>query len=1047
MAVKYYWSACLGLIAFVFFATAGAAQTLLSSNILSLNEMQSAVMEHGSAVRSFQLEAVVCAVVRERRVLVLQDQTATLLVKLSVVVDSINAGDRVSLRGTNCLIARDRYGIQISNVVVDNDWRHPSERKAGSVYLEGGLQPICVEWFNGLADSVLRLEYDGPGFARQKVPATALWRKAGTAGLALEPGLDFAAYNGDWDVLPDFASLKPVTNGVAKNFSLAYTAQREHTGLVFNGFIQITNPGIYTFYLTSDDGARLEVGQPAFSCSVEAGAGGVVPGPKTFDQALAESTRFSWVELEGEVAFAGEEQGNLQMHIIEQGNHLPVTVIEGAPLLVTNLLHLRVRVTGIGEFSQFAGARKFAGLVVPSRAQMQFYAAAGESDRGISTNDLLTTTAQVRRLKPEQARLGIHVEVTGVVIAASAISVVLQDASGGVFVAYSAPDSFGQPVVGQAWKIKGRTGSGDFAPIINADHCEFLGNAAMPEPFRPTRDQLMNGSLDAEFVELHGVVTAISDTEMTLLTPEGKVTVEGDDERPLPQVSPAALAGGSLVGSVVRVRGCFTANYNRQTGQELGGTFNLYPAVVEVEEPIPQDPFSLVTGKASDLLRFDAGASSLQRVKLTGQVIHASAGECFLLDGQTGVRVLMAEAEPLRVGDLIEAVGFPQLEGSGLVLQVARVRPAGKAPLPKAVKVSPDDLINEKHNATLVEIQALMISDVRQLDRRVLELQAGPHHFLATLQETGEIAAPVSPGSRVQLTGVYSSAREDLAGDSLDTFELLLNSDADILVLQQPPWWTVRRAITVAVLLAGGLGATMIWILQLRRKVEERTAQLQMEIEERQRVEQHRVMEQERTRVAQDLHDELGVGLTQVGLLGSLAKNPALSPERKNLYLDQLSDSARTLVTGLDEIVWAINPKYDSVASLASYFALFAQRLLNLAGIACRFDTAESTADHPLDSRLRHGIFLAFKEALNNVVRHSGATEVLLTITIARDQLMIIITDNGRGFAGSPGLPGSDGLAGMRQRMEKLGGQCVINSQLGQGTMVELNLPLGKNGA
>jgi signal transduction histidine kinase len=284
---------------------------------------------------------------------------------------------------------------------------------------------------------------------------------------------------------------------------------------------------------------------------------------------------------------------------------------------------------------------------------------------------------------------------------------------------------------------------------------------------------------------------------------------------------------------------------------------------------------------------------------------------------------------------------------------------------------------------------------------------------------------------------------------NLDPFELLLNSDAAILVLRQPAWWTVRRAITAAALLAGGLGATLIWMARLRRKVEERAAQWRMEIEERLRVEQHRVMEQERARIAQDLHDELGVGLTQVGLLGSLAKNPALSTQRKNQYLDQLSDSARTLVTGLDEIVWAINPKYDSVSSLAGYFALFAQRLLNLAGIACRFDGAEkeNTPDHPLDSRLRHGIFLAFKEALNNVVRHSGATEVRLAITVARDQLVITITDNGCGFAGGAGVPGSDGLTGMRQRMEKLGGRCVINSQLGQGATVELSLPLEKNEA
>jgi signal transduction histidine kinase len=340
----------------------------------------------------------------------------------------------------------------------------------------------------------------------------------------------------------------------------------------------------------------------------------------------------------------------------------------------------------------------------------------------------------------------------------------------------------------------------------------------------------------------------------------------------------------------------------------------------------------------------------------------------------------------------------------------------------------------------------MVVSDALQMDRRVLELQAGPLHFLAALRIEGENKKLLSPGSLIQLIGVYSSATEDLAQNNLGAFELLVNKPTDISVLQQPPWWTVRRAITVAATLAGGLGITLIWIILLRHRVAERTAQLRKEIEERHRVEKHRILEQERTRVAQDLHDELGQGLTQVGILGSLAKNPSLTTELKNVYLDQLSEAARTLVTGLDEIVWAVNPKYDSVASLASYHALFAQRFLNLAGIACRFDTVDELPNFPMASQLRHGIFLAFKEALNNVVRHSGATEVRLGIAVNQDQLMISIADNGCGFETGAGAPGSDGVIGLHERMEKLGGRCVINSRSGQGTTVEFGLALGKNG-
>jgi signal transduction histidine kinase len=147
-------------------------------------------------------------------------------------------------------------------------------------------------------------------------------------------------------------------------------------------------------------------------------------------------------------------------------------------------------------------------------------------------------------------------------------------------------------------------------------------------------------------------------------------------------------------------------------------------------------------------------------------------------------------------------------------------------------------------------------------------------------------------------------------------------------------------------------------------------------------------------------------------------------------------------VATLDEIVWAVNPKYDSVASLASYYSLFAQRFLNLAGIACRLKVADSFPATALDSRLRHGVFLAFREALNNAVRHSGASEVRIGMAVVDEELRISVADNGRGFTSSEGLPGRDGLTSMRQRMKQLGGECEIRSSAEQGTRVEFRLPL-----
>jgi signal transduction histidine kinase len=228
----------------------------------------------------------------------------------------------------------------------------------------------------------------------------------------------------------------------------------------------------------------------------------------------------------------------------------------------------------------------------------------------------------------------------------------------------------------------------------------------------------------------------------------------------------------------------------------------------------------------------------------------------------------------------------------------------------------------------------------------------------------------------------------------------------------------------------------------LHRQVAERSLQLEAQIQGRQRAEHRGLIEQERTRVAQDLHDELGATLTEVGMLSSLARTSTLPEETREGHLEQITRVSRSLVATLDEIVWAINPKYDSVDSVASYYSLFAQRLLNLAGMACRLQVAESFPDIPLDSRLRHGAFLAFKEALNNAIRHSGASEVRIALNVVEGWLNISVADNGRGFDSAAGLPGSDGLANMRQRLEKLGGDCRVASQPDEGTTVQFRLPL-----
>jgi signal transduction histidine kinase len=232
-----------------------------------------------------------------------------------------------------------------------------------------------------------------------------------------------------------------------------------------------------------------------------------------------------------------------------------------------------------------------------------------------------------------------------------------------------------------------------------------------------------------------------------------------------------------------------------------------------------------------------------------------------------------------------------------------------------------------------------------------------------------------------------------------------------------------------------------MWNKVLQRKVEERSLQLETEIRNRQKAEIISAAEAERSRIARDLHDELGAGLTAVNILASTAEKQVREPEQKDERFRVIAEKARALVSGLDVIVWAIDPKRNSLQSFADYVGRYASELFSASGIVCRFKIPIVCDAINLSEAERHSLFLAVKEALNNVLRHAAATEVELGITRLEDRLQVVIADNGRGFDEGVVRRGN-GLENLRERLRTLGGECRIQSQIGKGTTVEFNVPL-----
>ena len=243
---------------------------------------------------------------------------------------------------------------------------------------------------------------------------------------------------------------------------------------------------------------------------------------------------------------------------------------------------------------------------------------------------------------------------------------------------------------------------------------------------------------------------------------------------------------------------------------------------------------------------------------------------------------------------------------------------------------------------------------------------------------------------------------------------------------------------TVLVLSLGALVAAV-------RYVTYRKMQAQLEVLERQRA-----LERERARIARDLHDDLGASLTRIALLSELAKADLHQPDLARTHLDQIFTTVSGLARELNEIVWAVNPANDNLEHFTDHVCRFAQDYLSLAGIRCRLDFPETVPAYPLPSPERHSLFLAAKEALQNIVKHAQAGQVWIRLKLEPGVLLLLVEDDGKGgdseiiTAGSAAV-GGDGLSNMQKRMEQLGGRFVRQTSSGKGTMVRLELPLRKN--
>ena len=1036
----------IGMIAIRAEAQAAMGTPLPSvTNVLQLSRVGT---QNPGTSYSIQLEGNVLWAEPAQGKFVLQDASGTEELEMDLRGQTVQPGQRVRL-GVNGTIATRGAGFQLGALgpVVDDDGVHTMIEKSGAIYLSAGRHPIRIDWFNGVEKYGLEVNYQGPDVPRQRIPDSVLFRVEtnATGTISFVPGLDYACYPVAGEVLPDFGRLTALKTGTVSNFDLGVIVHPEHIGLEFTGCLQVPHDGLYTFDLTSDDGSRLFIGGQPSQLEVIGRAEPPKPRTMVIGQVLNEDKNYQWVAVEGKVTFVSERKDGWELELTSETGRLQLELADGSGLSAARLLNTWVQVVGVCQSAYDAAGEKIGGvLLVPDKRGIKIIKANQSTIKDLDakpgTLPALTTASEVHQLNREEAQRGYPVKLQGVVtcVLPERQAFTIQDATRGLYVVDASESRSVPPRIGEYLEVEGKTDPSLFAPIVDADHVGNLGTGRLPQPVRPAWDQLMNGSLDAQYVELQGIITTVNTNDVTLLTGDGRIKLE----LRVMGIKPEMLE--RYEDAVVRLRGCLFASWDYVTHQVKVGEIRVYGAEISVDQPAPADLFSLPIKTVAELLQFNPQASVFQRVKVSGQVIYGQAPEYDLMDGKNGLRFVIKKPIPgLETGDLVEVVGFPGLSGASPLLYEAVARKISHAALPKARQLQPNNLIHEEYDSTLVKVDGSLVSVSQTSGGQALEMRSGTHTFIARLNTINSIVRALAPGSRLELVGVYDGEGENRAvGQDITSFELLLNSPADIHVLARPPWWTLERLLVIVGLLVCVLAAAALWITQLHQQVEQRTTELGAQIQQRQNVEHLRAIEQERARIAQDLHDELGSGITEISMLAARAKSTSAADGKRNGLLEQVGDKSREMVTALDEIVWAMDSRHDSLASLVSYFCLYADRFLGLANIAWRFDGPLDLPDHVVDSKHRHQLFLAFKEALTNVVRHSGATEVKLSIVFKNEQVRLTVADNGRGLSPEGRAEGMDGVVNMRTRLEKLGGHFGISSEAERGTVVHLSLPL-----
>ncbi|HZQ48463.1 MAG TPA: histidine kinase, partial [Verrucomicrobiae bacterium] len=494
-----------------------------------------------------------------------------------------------------------------------------------------------------------------------------------------------------------------------------------------------------------------------------------------------------------------------------------------------------------------------------------------------------------------------------------------------------------------------------------------------------------------------------------------------------------------LIDAEVSVQGVCVAHFNNKRQLLQIGVQVSSMADITVKKPAPASPFDAPIRPIITIGQFAPREDHGHRVKVQGVVTLQQPGRSlFIVDETQGLYIQTRQSTPVQPGDRVEVLGFPGAgEYFAPVLQDSEFRKVGTGRLPSAVKITAEQGGKGNFDATLVQMEALLLDRVQRQNDEILELQTGNLIFSAEMDKAAggvDGLSAIPNNSRVLLTGICL-VHMNWGGLLPHSFSILLRSPSDVALLARPSWWTARHILWILGAAVAVSLASLAWVVVLRNRVKVQTKIIGQKL-------QQEAAREERVRIARDIHDDLGAGLTHIAFLSEVAQKEKERPQAVAEHLRVISNSAQEAVQALDEIVWVVDPKNDTIDHVTSYLSHFAEEFFRVTPTRCRLDLPASLPDRSISTDLRNHLFFAFKEALNNIGKHAHATEVAVRISMESSHFIIAIEDNGRGFNPGENSTDGNGLVNMKKRLEKIGGSFELESRANAGTKIKFTVSL-----